>query len=797
MLNIGNNLAQKQKYLSSERSSADFIPYYLHCRDDVILLKDNSLIKVIKVGGFAFETADDDDIDIKKNARNNLLKGMASGNFALWFHTIRRREEAYPGGDYSNVFTKRLNKEWKERHTGDKCFVNEHYITIIRKEDTAGLAKIGNMFSKLRSKTNKSAKDKAFKDALAELDEITDRVLNGFSNYRPELLGLKETVDGVCSELLKFLGIIVNCGQIQNYKLSPVPLDHYIQTSRLYFGPSVFEVLTPSGTKFGAIASIKEYRPSTNAGILDGFLQMPFEFIICQSYVYINRMIAISSMQLQQRRMIQSEDVAVSQIREIDEALDAAMSGRFAFGSHHATICCFEDSIKTVENAISMSIVEFSNVGITAVRERINMEACFWSQLPGNIKYIVRKSTINTLNLASFASFHNYPSGKRTGNHWGDACTVLNTVSGTPFFFSFHVRDVGHTMIIGPTGSGKTVMMNFLCAQAQKFNCRMFFFDKDRGAEIFIRALGGKYSVLESSRCSGFNPLKLPENAENKAFLIEWLTVLLSVNGETITAEDMARITEAINGNYKLPYEKRILRNIAPFLGMGGPGSLAGRLEMWHSDGSHARLFDNDEDIIDFFSSYAFGFEMGEILKDKKSISPVLLYLFHRIQSSLDGTPTMIILDEAWALIDNPVFAPKIKDWLKVFRKLNAFVVFATQSVEDATKSSISDTLVQQTATQIYLPNLKATEVYKTAFMLSDREFQLIKTTDPGSRYFLVKQDQGGVIARIDLSGMGDVIRVLSGRAETVILLNEIIKEVGSDKPEDWLDIYYERSRKL
>ena len=391
----------------------------------------------------------------------------------------------------------------------------------------------------------------------------------------------------------------------------------------------------------------------------------------------------------------------------------------------------------------------------------------------------------------------NYPSGKRKGNHWGDACTVLNTVSGTPYFFSFHVRDVGHTMIIGPTGAGKTVMMNFLCAQAQKFNCRMFFFDKDRGANIFIRALGGTYSILDASTESGFNPLQLPETNENMTFLKDWMKALVTANGETCTAEDLARINDAIIGNYKLPFNKRRLRNIAPFLGIGGPGTLAGRLEMWYGDGSHAKLFDNENDCINFFNSYAFGFEMGEILKDKVSIGPVLLYLFHRINSSLDGTPTMIILDEAWALIDNPVFAPRIKDWLKVLRKLNAFVVFATQSVEDATKSSISDTLVQQTATQIYLPNLKATEVYKTAFMLSDREFQLIKMTDPGSRFFLIKQDQNGVIAKIDLNGMGDMIRVLSGRAETVILLDEIMKEIGSTDPNDWLEIYYKRSATL
>ncbi|MDR2778274.1 MAG: VirB4 family type IV secretion/conjugal transfer ATPase [Rickettsiales bacterium] len=797
MYNFKSYLAPRQDYLSNEYSASSFIPYYLHYNDDTVILKDNSLMKIIKIKGFSFETADDDDIDIKKNARNNLLKGMASGNFALWFHTIRRKEEAYPGGEYSNIFAKRLNKEWKERHSGDRSFINEHYISIIRKDETGGVAKVASIINKLRSKADKGTKTKIFKDALSELDEIVERIINGFANYGPEILSLKETSEGVYSEILKFLGIIINCGKTQNYRLSPLTLDHYLMVNRLYFSSKIFESLTPSGSRFGAIASVKEYRPSTNAGILDGFLQMPFEFIIAQSYVYTNRMMAISSMQLQQRRMIQAEDVAVSQIREIDEALDAAMSGKFAFGSHHLTVCCFDDNLTSIENSISMAIVEFSNVGITAIREKMNMEACFWAQLPGNLKYVARKSTINTLNLASFASFHNYPSGKRVGNHWGDACTVLNTVSGTPYFFSFHVRDVGHTMIIGPTGAGKTVMMNFLCAQAQKFNCRMFFFDKDRGAEIFIRSLGGKYSMLEASKYSGFNPLKLADTPENKAFLIEWLTVLLTVGGETVTSDDMARITEAINGNYKLPYEKRVLRNIAPFLGMGGPDSLAGRLEMWHSENSHSKLFDNDDDIIDFFASFTFGFEMGEILKDKRSISPVLLYLFHRIQSSLDGTPTMIILDEAWALIDNPVFAPKIKDWLKVFRKLNAFVVFATQSVEDATKSSISDTLVQQTATQIYLPNLKATEVYRTAFMLSEREFQLIKTTDPNTRYFLVKQDQGGVIAKIDMAGMGDVIRVLSGRAETVILLDEIIREVGSENPEDWIEIYYKRSRNL
>ncbi|MDR3290220.1 MAG: VirB4 family type IV secretion/conjugal transfer ATPase [Rickettsiales bacterium] len=791
------DLPPKEKYYKWEASESMYIPYKSFWNNETIVLKDNSFLRVIKIRGFSFETADDEDVDIKKNARNNLLKGMASGNLLMWFHTIRRKREAFPGGSFTNVFTKRLNDEWREKFDGNKCFVNEHFVSLIRKEDTGGMAKIASLVMALQRKADPNAEGRSMEESYGELEELSNRVLNGLSNYGSDVLGMNETDEGVFSEVLYFLGTIVNCGYAQQYRYVCYNLDRYLPIVRLYFGSKNFEVKLPFETKVGGMVSVKEYRPATNAGILDGFLTLPFEFVISQSFQFVNRMIAISSMQLQQRRMIQAEDVAVSQIAEIDQALDAAMSGTFAFGKHHLAVMCLDNDVKGCENALSMVVVELSNSGITGIRERMNMEAVFWAQLPGNYNYVCRASTINTLNLAAFASFHNYPSGKIDKNHWGPSCTVLNTVSGTPYFFNFHVRDVGHSMVIGPTGGGKTVTMNFLCAQAQKFNCRMFFFDKDRGAEIFIRAIGGKYTILDVAKESGFNPCALADTSENRAFLNEWLTALVTSGGETVSATDKSKINEAIIGNYKLPFKKRRLRNIAAFMGMSGPGTLAGRLEQWHSDGSHAKLFDNESDIIDFYTGKAFGFEMAEILKDKGSIGVVLLYLFHRINSSLDGTPTMIILDEAWALIDNPIFAPKIKDWLKVLRKLNAFIIFATQSVEDATKSSISDTLVQQTATQIYLPNLKATEVYKTAFMLSEREFQLVKTTDPGSRFFLLKQDNGGVIARVNLRGMTDVINVLSGRADTVLLLDEIIKEIGSNKPDDWLPIFWKRVRLL
>jgi len=791
-LNLQRRKAQKASYSRLEVSAAQFIPYEYHWDRETIVTRKKEFLQIIKLEGFSFETADDEDVDMKKMVRNSLLKSMADGTFAIWFHTIRRRQSAYPGGKQPPGFAALVDKLWHEKHHSKDSYVNELYITIIRKPDTKGAAQIHAMFKKASETGNKTAQLDTMREAQKELTEAVNRLVATLKDYGARLLTTYETEKGTFSEPLEFLAKIVNCGFSQPIRYTATNIAQALPIYRLYFGDRSIEVSGSPRKRFAGIISIKEYAPATAAGLLDGFLQLPFEFIIAQSFTFHNRSVNISRMQMRQRRMMAAEDAAISQIAEISDALDMAMSGHVAFGPHHLTVMCFEENMQELERVLSLAIAELVNIGINPVREKFVMEPAYWAQLPANFEYIARGSDISTMNLSGFASLHNYPTGKINGNHWGDAVTVFDTSSGTPYFFNFHNRDVGHTTIIGPTGSGKTVLLNFLCAQAQKFNCRTFFFDKDHGAEIFVRAIGGKYTIIEPGQTCNFNPLQLPDTPENRTFLAEWLHTLVTVHDEPFTAEDMDRINEAIIGNYKLDKKDRMLRNIAPFLGLEGPGTIAGRLRMWHSDGPYAGLFDNPTDIINFSIGNAFGFEMGEVLKERVSLEPTLLYLFHRISLSLDGTPTIIVLDEAWALIDNKIFSGRIRDWLKTLRKLNGMVVFATQSVEDATNSAISETLIQQTATQIFLPNPKATDAYKKAFMVSEREFNLLKTTDPGTRYFLVKQGKDVVVARIDLSGMEDIINVLSARAETVNILDEIRARTG-DAPEAWMPFFQER----
>ena len=794
MIKLKRRSTKKATYAKLEVPAANFIPYDYHWDKETIVTKKKEFLQIIKLEGFSFETADDEDVDMKKMVRKSLMKSLADGTFAVWFHIIRRRQSVYPGGKQPPGFPGYVDKLWRDKHDHKDSFVNEIYITVLRKADTKGAAKIHHYLKRASEVSNKAAQAESMRDAQKELAEATNRLIATFKDYGARLLSTYENEHGVFSETMEFLAKLTNCGFAAPVRYTPTKIANYLPRFRLYFGDRAIEVSGAPKPRYAGLVSIKEYAPATAAGLLDGFLQLPFEFIISQSFNFYNRSVNINRMQIRQRRMMAAEDAAISQIAEISDALDMAMSGHVAFGPHHLSVLCFEQTLPELEKVLSLAIAELVNLGINPVREKFVMEQVYWAQLPGNFEFIARGADINTMNLSGFASLHNFPIGSIRGNHWGDAVTVFDTSSGTPYFFNFHARDVGHTTIIGPTGSGKTVLLNFLCAQAQKFNCRVFFFDKDRGAEIFIRAISGKYTVIEPGKQCHFNPLQLPDTPENRTFLSEWLHSMVTVNDEPFTAEDMDRIGEAVVGNYKLAKKDRVLRNIAPFLGIEGPGTLAGRLKMWHSSGPYAGLFDNENDAVDFSIGNAFGFEMGEVLQERVSLAPTLLYLFHRISLSLDGTPTIIVLDEAWALIDNKIFSGKIRDWLKTLRKLNGMVVFATQSVEDATESAISETLIQQTATQIFLPNPKATDAYKKAFMVTEREFNLLKNTDPGSRYFLVKQGKDVVVARIDLSGMDDVINVLSARAETVGYLDEIRATTG-DAPEAWMAAFQEKVR--
>jgi type IV secretion system protein VirB4 len=426
------------------------------------------------------------------------------------------------------------------------------------------------------------------------------------------------------------------------------------------------------------------------------------------------------------------------------------------------------------------------------VREDIALEPTFWSQFPGNFKYIAREGLVSTRNFAGLASLHNFPIGQARANHWGDAVTLFETTAAGPYFFNFHKNDLGNFTVIGPSGSGKTVALNFLLAQARKFAPRIIFFDKDRGAELFIRAIGGQYDRLRPGEASGLNPLQLPDTPANRQFLLDWLTLLAG----SVDNADAEQIQDAIEANYAQPSERRRLRYLVElFRGYGRPHSedLFSRLRPWWGKGERAWLFDNELDQTDL-SAETVGFDMTAILDDPRTRTPALFYFFHRVEERLDGTPSIVVVDEGWKALDDDVFVRRIKDWEKTIRKRNGIVGFATQSAQDALESRISSAIIEQAATQIFMINPKArAEDYINGFGLTPHEFDLVRTLPDNSHCFLIKHGNESVVARLDLSGEREILTILSGRESTVRLFDELVGE-SARPPANWIAALLEKA---
>jgi type IV secretion system protein VirB4 len=439
---------------------------------------------------------------------------------------------------------------------------------------------------------------------------------------------------------------------------------------------------------------------------------------------------------------------------------------------------------------------------MTVAREDLALEAGFWGQLPGNFAYRARKAPITSRNFAAMVNFHNHPTGRASGNHWGEALALLITSARSPYHFSLHAsdpkdpdggsrKDTGHTFICGPTGSGKTVFIGFLVSLLAGRGVTQVLFDKDRGLEILVRSLGGAYLPLRSREPTGFNPLQLPEGPESFEFQKLWLRSL-SRGASPLSAREEADLDHALRGTLSLEPAARRLSRLLEFLDATRLEGVHARLARWceEAGGDYAWVFDNPRDCLAerLEGQAVIGFDVTDFLDHEVVRAPLTLYLFHCVRRLLDGRPFVCWADEFSRLLADHSFEQFAKDGLKVWRKLNGVFCAATQSPSDALGSAISRTIIEQTATKIFFPNPDANAAeYIHGFGLTERELQLIRERlEPGSRSFLIKQGHTSVVCELDLKGFDAELAVISGRASEVARLHRILDEVGPD-PKVWL----------
>jgi len=783
--------------VNNDKPFSEHVPITRFIDDGFLVTKNADLVAVFTMRGVNHETSSTKALVAARNTIGKLLSRFDSGRYTFYCHAIRRRIDPLEGINpvAENEFSMALDKHYAADLRKQEAYRLDYYISIVLSPEKLplGLSNVTSIFNGYK-KDIAAERGRRDKD-IQNIRQVGDAVENGLRKFGIERL--RNTVEDRKS-VLQLYTMLAN-GVWSSAPDCSFGLDSVVPAGRITFRGETISMngVKPKSNKHCAVLAISAYGDSSEVWMMDDILAEPCEFIITNAFQPFSRAKGLNKTKDAKARMEDAGDEASSLTSDLAKAADAVASGIMAVGQHHCTISVLADSEESLARGVSNCTNAMENADFRMMREDIGMEAAWWAQQPGNMGYQTRsKHRIISANVAAdIMSFHAFDQGYKTGLPWGGPVAVLQTGSRTPFNFSFHSRgdkSAGTSAVFGASGAGKTAFVNFLTSQTRRLSPApdVIFFDKDRGADAFIHALGGSYHILKAGQNFGFNPFEHINTPDDRDWLNSFIQRLIK---EELEPEQKTRLADACRRTAEAPVD---LRNFSDFASLfksaddhGARYQLKDLLNEWHGAGDLAWLFDNERDTFDI-NANVIGFDMTAILGSDRVRSPLLDYLFYRIEQKIAlGRPLIIVLDEAWKLLDDERFMGRIKDWIKTIRKYNGIVVFMTQEPADAAKSVISETLIQTVSTKIFFGNPEADEkTYVDAFKLTDAEFGIISETETDSRTALIKGTSGSAMVSTMLNDAEPFMRVLSGTQDRVKLMDEL----KQTHPDTWLQHYME-----
>jgi len=492
-----------------------------------------------------------------------------------------------------------------------------------------------------------------------------------------------------------------------------------------------------------------------------------------------------------------ADDTVVNLAYDAKQAIQEANTGAVKFGFFSLTVILRHGDSKVLAERVKAVRAFFDNAGFVAHVETTNTVEAFLGSIPGHVWENVRRPLMHSENFADFApktaiwaGHERCPSPlmKMADGRKAPPLLYAMTTGSTPFRLNLHVEDVGHSLIIGPTGAGKSTALALLAAQWQRYqHSRVISFDNTRTMYALTEACGGQhYDILGPDSSLAFAPLSKVDTQEDRLFAAEWLEGLAVLQGLTVTTVERSTILQAVDA---LAREKG--RSMTDLVQAVQDNKLKEAFRYYSLQGPMGRLLDERQDGLDMSAKFI-TFELEQLLNgsDSKKITvPVLLYLFHRIEQMLDGSPTLILLDEAWVMLDNPLFLEKIREWLKLLRKKNTAVVFATQSLMDLKESPLLSVLSESCHTKIFLPNRaagsKELRSLYTDLGLGDRQIEMLMHSTPKQDYYLFTPEGQ---RRIQF-GMGAVTLAFCGVGDPreIARIKELKAQYGNGWTVAWL----------
>ena len=803
--------------LSEQKDYSKFIPYSSHVAPNVVITRNGDLVTTWCCKGIAFETEDDYKLGLSKESLNALIQSFSKKGISFYQHNVRHKVNETLDGYFESDFSREINDKYYAGFNNGELQRNVLYITLVY-----------TPYSKAERMSRKTTNLKDKKQELAYQLEIMQEICSRLDkalleDFRGEMLTTFEKGGVLYSEQLSFYNYLIS-GRWQPIRVTSTPFYNLLSNADLHFGKDTGQINRHGQSRFFRCIEIIDYTETTCEGFFDALMYVKADYVITQSFQSMPNNTAQDKLERQQKRLSSSNEAAISQIDNLTVALDDLASGRLSFGYYHFCMMVYGDSVQDVTDKTNEIFAILERLGLMVTLANTALAASYFGQFPANFAYRPRLAMLSSKNYASFTSLHNFAGGKRDGNPWGDAVTMLITTNNQPYYFNFHQSEfnvddrgekrLGNTMVLGQAGAGKTMLMTFLINQLQKFNHTSTFLptsvkrelttvylDKDYGAEACIRAMGGKYMLIRKGVPSGFNPFICENTPENLSFLSTLMKMLVTRNGRTLSSLDEEELYKAIKSvmEFSPEYRSYPISRVIEHLPEGASkaereNSLARRLKAWAQGGEFGWVFDNAADTLDFTGYAVFGIDGTEFLDDPDTSAPLSFYLLHRITQLLDGRRLGIFMDEYWKWIKHDAFTDFSENKAKTIRKEDGFIVPITQSPHEVLKSPIARAIIEQCETMICLPNPQAKKnEYVDGFNISEKQFEIVRDLKPNSRTFLIRKGLETTLAKLDLSGLGrENLKILSTSKDNAEILHQILEEVG-EVTNDWIPIYKQR----
>ncbi len=737
-----------------------------------LLTKNSDLVRVIELQGRDYTGMAEGQADMLYGLRKQFFESAQQG-ILLAVHSLRHRVvRDVLEGDYGDPLLTGLLAKWGQQFR--ESFRTRH-VLVVR-------TSAGSFFNQLLARALKRDTQQNAAEQLERLDMAVQKMLLKLEDYRPRVL----EHDAQKSELLSFWAWLLN-GRPVNFHTEYPIFDDLIAGTDLYWPQDKNHQIYRSGTtRYSAWLAIKAYPGKASGHLFDLLYRLPRDFSLHQSFQFREKNAAVKFVDDRMRHTFAFMKSGGIQKLELEEAMDRVEAEEVSLCEHAYALQVFGANEADLNHAVNEVRNALEARGIMVMRETANQEALFWSMFPGNEHMNIRVApAITSENAANFVTFSAIGEGLDTCSFGPEPVTVFRTPTGSDFSFTFHATPeplaLGHTLAVGRTGCGKTTLISFLIANCAKYpNFRALLFDRLHGMEVMTRMLAGDYE--DFSEDSLLNPLQLPDTKDNRAFLAHWFELLTGVTEDSARAE----INLAIDQAYRLDRADRRLEEIADAFGLKHKGSVRAALDKWLPGGQFGHYFNGKRDALSFDKSLV-AFDATTILDLPEVLGAATSYLFHRFTATVlaDPGPYVVFFDEANKFIEAPAFGSRIRNLAQEIRKTNGVLVAAVQEPSSLLGNEHGKKLIENCATYLLYPNATAEkEHYIAGLGLNESEFAWIKA--PSKRQVMVKRREGeSTIINVDLSQLGNYLRVFDSAATSVVRLNKLRK-----RGEEWRHVY-------